>query len=92
MTIQTSIEGVYYDYKTKSFIDGLPTKAKVASTSSEELSAHYDTVVVGAGFAGLTCARDLSRAGQRVLLVEGRDRIGGRTWTSVVNGENYEMG
>jgi monoamine oxidase len=40
----------------------------------------YDAVVVGAGFAGLTAARDLAKAGKRVVIVEARDRIGGRTW------------
>jgi monoamine oxidase len=42
--------------------------------------ATYDALVIGAGFAGLTAARDLAKAGQRVLIVEARDRIGGRTW------------
>ncbi|WP_019633425.1 flavin monoamine oxidase family protein [Actinomadura atramentaria] len=37
-----------------------------------------DTVVVGAGVAGLTAARDLVRRGRDVLVVEARDRVGGR--------------
>jgi monoamine oxidase len=40
----------------------------------------YDAIVIGAGFAGLTAARDLARDGNRVLIVEARDRIGGRAW------------
>jgi monoamine oxidase len=40
----------------------------------------YDALVIGAGFAGLTAARDLAHSGRRVLIVEARDRIGGRTW------------
>jgi monoamine oxidase len=40
----------------------------------------YDAVVIGAGFAGITAARDLSQAGLRVVILEARDRIGGRTW------------
>ncbi|MGE0068338.1 MAG: FAD-dependent oxidoreductase, partial [Solirubrobacterales bacterium] len=40
-----------------------------------------DAVVVGAGFAGLTVARELSRRGHATLVLEARDRIGGRTWT-----------
>lgn len=40
----------------------------------------YDVIVVGGGFAGLIAARDLRDAGKRVLLLEARDRLGGRTW------------
>ncbi|MBT2266037.1 flavin monoamine oxidase family protein [Rhodococcus erythropolis] len=38
-----------------------------------------DIVVIGAGFAGVTAARDLSELGYRVTILEARDRIGGRT-------------
>jgi monoamine oxidase len=37
-------------------------------------------VVVGAGAAGLTTARELARAGKRVTILEARDRCGGRIW------------
>lgn len=39
-----------------------------------------DVVVIGGGFAGLTAARDLRVAGRSVILLEARDRLGGRTW------------
>ncbi len=39
-----------------------------------------DIVVIGAGFAGIAAARDLQEAGRRVIVLEARDRIGGRTW------------
>jgi monoamine oxidase/putrescine oxidase len=37
-----------------------------------------DAVVLGAGLAGLAAARDLARAGADVVVLEGRDRVGGR--------------
>lgn len=46
----------------------------------------FDTVIIGAGVAGLTAARLLVQAGQRVVVLEARDRIGGRTWTERSDG------
>src|SRR5690348_1263936 len=40
-----------------------------------------DVVIVGAGFSGLMAARTLLAAGVEPLVVEARDRVGGRTWT-----------
>jgi monoamine oxidase len=51
-----------------------------------------DVIVVGAGFAGVTAARELRRQGHRVLVLEARDRIGGRTWTDRRLGRDLEMG
>jgi monoamine oxidase len=52
----------------------------------------HDVIVVGAGLAGLTAARELRNSGHRVLLLEGRDRVGGRAWTSDLAGTEIELG
>jgi monoamine oxidase len=54
--------------------------------------AGVDVVVIGAGFAGLVAARELGRAGLGVLVLEARDRVGGRTWTDRRLGHDLELG
>jgi monoamine oxidase len=48
--------------------------------------------VVGAGAAGLACARVLLDSGFEVTVIEGRERIGGRVWTEEIGGVPAEMG
>ena len=42
---------------------------------------HHDVIVLGAGIAGLAAARQIAEAGRRVLLLEARERVGGRMET-----------
>src|SRR4051812_50211290 len=50
-----------------------------------------DVVVIGGGFAGLVAARDLREAGRSVILVEARDRLGGRTWYRTLPGTDVSV-
>ncbi|HET7654099.1 MAG TPA: FAD-dependent oxidoreductase [Acidimicrobiales bacterium] len=43
-----------------------------------------DVCVVGAGYAGLVAARRVARAGRSVVVLEARDRVGGRVWTDTL--------
>ena len=54
--------------------------------------ANADVVVVGAGFAGLSAARDLVRLGHDVVVLEGRDRVGGRSSTTTIAGTPVDLG
>ena len=47
---------------------------------------HADVVVVGAGFAGLTAALRLKQAGKSVLVLEARNRVGGRAHNAAIPG------
>jgi monoamine oxidase len=52
----------------------------------------HDVVVVGAGLAGLAAARELTRAGLDVVVLEGRDRVGGRTLSDTLAGVPVDRG
>ena len=56
--------------------------------------AAYEVIVIGAGAAGLAAAAELARAGREVLVLEARERIGGRAWTRRMAGldQPVEMG
>ena len=56
------------------------------------MSSDPDVLVVGAGLAGLACARSLVRAGRSVLVVEARERIGGRIHTDTLEGFRLDYG
>jgi monoamine oxidase len=54
--------------------------------------ASTDVVVVGAGFAGLSAGRALVRLGHDVVVLEGRDRVGGRSSTATIAGQPVDLG
>jgi monoamine oxidase len=53
---------------------------------------HFDTIVIGAGIAGLTTARLLARSGRNVVVLEARERIGGRVLTDRSHGLITDLG
>jgi monoamine oxidase len=63
-----------------------------ATAAAAVRNKEFDVIVVGAGLAGVTAARELKAQGKRVLLLEARGRIGGRTWTDTFRGQQIERG
>jgi monoamine oxidase len=53
----------------------------VEDFNGKNMSQIYDAVVVGAGIAGLSAAARLGQSGRSVVILEARDRVGGRIWT-----------
>jgi monoamine oxidase len=56
------------------------------------LDRETDVVVVGGGLAGLVTARELSRTGLSVVVLEARERLGGRVFTDHRLGRDLEIG
>jgi monoamine oxidase len=78
--------------ETTGFEAGIPCDGVIEPASVSSPPEEVDVVVIGAGHAGLIASRDLAQRGFKVALLEARDRIGGRTWTSIIEGFPYEMG
>ena len=64
-----------------------PQTAARAATQTD-----FDVIVVGGGFSGVTAARDLSKNGYRTLLLEARNRLGGRTFDTHFGEHHVELG
>jgi len=54
--------------------------------------AKFDVIIVGAGVAGLKAALELKKAGKRILVLEARDRVGGRSMPGEICGQTIDLG
>lgn len=52
----------------------------------------HDVIVIGAGVAGLVAARQLVNGGADVIVLEARDRVGGRTWAKPIGRGTFDVG
>lgn len=62
------------------------------STSSNFTENHFDTIIIGSGVGGLSAAICLSRAGQKVLVLEQHDVPGGWCHSFYLNGHRFTPG
>ncbi|MNZ29760.1 Pseudooxynicotine oxidase [compost metagenome] len=60
--------------------------------SARNADCDYDVVVIGGGFAGVTAARDSMKNGYKTVILEARNRLGGRTFSSEFAGHKVELG
>jgi len=57
------------------------------------MSAETDVIIIGAGSAGLSAAKELSRLGKTHTVVEGSHRIGGRAYSEeIASGVWFDLG
>ncbi|WP_036255279.1 flavin monoamine oxidase family protein [Methylocapsa acidiphila] len=60
--------------------------------ATSPLPSHPEVVVIGAGASGLGAAARLAAAGVALVVLEARDRIGGRAWTRRIGGHALDLG
>ena len=70
----------------KKSLSALSTRA---NSSEEEI---YDVIVIGGGIAGLEATLKLQAQGAKVLVLEGRDRLGGRIFTEKLGKTAIDLG
>jgi pseudooxynicotine oxidase len=73
-------------------VAGTSAVSRAPTRSKPSRPQLWDAVVIGGGFAGVTAARDLGQRGLATLLIEARDRLGGRTDNVMFAGHKIEVG
>ena len=73
-------------------VHGALASGQRAAIEIQEAGKPGPIVVIGAGVAGLGAARDLTAAGREVVVLESRQRIGGRVWSDTVGGAPVDLG
>jgi len=71
---------------------GLATAKDNQKSSCKIAGCDYDVIVIGGGNAGVAASRDCMENGYKTLLLEARNRLGGRVFSSEVDGVHVEFG
>ena len=77
---QLAVRGYLFEVEAV-VVRSQPSPADLVLPSDSSSVRNVDVVVIGAGLAGLTAAEDVIRSGLSCVVLEARDRVGGKTWS-----------
>ncbi len=75
-------------FSRRAFLATVTSAALIRPAMAEDT----DVVIIGAGAAGIGAARELQRLGKKALIIEARERSGGRLYTSTALGQPFDGG
>ncbi|KAK8021981.1 hypothetical protein PG993_012748 [Apiospora rasikravindrae] len=81
---QLAIPGLLFEVDAVIACPEVP--ASLPAPTSQVTSEVFDVAIIGAGLAGLTAAHEVLRAGLTCVILEARDRVGGKTWSQPLSG------
>ena len=70
----------------------LPLATPLRAFAQSGAAFDHDVVIVGAGAAGIAAGRELARRGKSFVILEARQRVGGRVFTDASLGERFDAG
>jgi monoamine oxidase len=79
-------------FTRRSFLTSAGAALALPRIVRAQAASDADVLIVGAGAAGLAAARECQRLGKSFVLVEARDRIGGRVFTDTSLGQSFDAG
>lgn len=80
------------DFNCNNFTPGIQDAKIHGLLSDSDIKNKHTVIVIGAGISGIEAGHQLQRNNIDVLILEARDRIGGRVWTSIMNGTAIDLG
>ncbi len=83
-----AIEQTLSRFSRRTLLTGAASLAFIRPAHAEDM----DVVIIGAGAAGIGAARELQALGKRFLLIEARERSGGRLFTNTALGQPFDAG
>ncbi|MGC5326209.1 flavin monoamine oxidase family protein [Brevibacillus sp. SYSU BS000544] len=86
-SLTSTLTGLFWGDVANIFFD-----SRMAQAATHPIPDNLDVIVIGAGVSGLAAAHTLQSHGLNALVLEARDRVGGRIWTDYTSETPFDLG